>query len=634
MPNRIVGVALVVTLVLGGVLRPRVPLEGQEHAFTRGTTGVGLILRKLDGVKRVLVVGAHPDDEDTSLIAALSRGMGAQVAYLSLSRGEGGQNLIGEEMDEGLGILRSGELLAARSLDGGVQYFARAFDFGYSKTAEETLSFWPREEILEDVTWVVRTFRPQVMVSVFSGTEGDGHGHHQVAGMLAREAFHTAADPSAFPEQLAAGGVPWAPVKLFRLARFGPGDITTEVETGSFDPLLGRSHHQLAMESRSQHRSQDMGRPQPMGPRSSRLSLLESRLEDGVGGEGLFAGVDTTLPGLAKELDDPGRERVGEALRSYRNALALARSELDALAPWSVTPYLQDALRALRRARQAADPGGPPELMRVLDARIPLVEEAVFRSAGIVMDVRVQDDLLVPGEDVELEVEVWNGGPFSLSDPRVELELPAGWRVGPLEGAAPEEGEAALPPGQVALWRYSVSLSEDAELSRPYFLEEEREGELYRWPVEPELWARAGNPPLAHGLLHARLPEGPELSLRREALYRGVDKAVGEYVERPLVVPALSVSVDPSIQIWPLDMAGSRELTVRVRNEAEAGRSGTVSLSLPDGWESVPAQQFYDFREAGTEASFSFSFHPPEHRSTGVRMVEAVARTEQGENFR
>jgi LmbE family N-acetylglucosaminyl deacetylase len=165
-------------------------------------------------VKRVLMIGAHPDDEDTALLAALSRGMGVETAYLSLTRGEGGQNLIGPEMDEGLGLVRTGELLAARALDGGRQYFTRAFDFGYSKTAEETFRFWPREELLEDVTWVVRSFRPQVIISVFSGTPRDGHGQHQVAGILAHEVFDVAGDPTRFPGQLHTGVRSWNHLKI------------------------------------------------------------------------------------------------------------------------------------------------------------------------------------------------------------------------------------------------------------------------------------------------------------------------------------------------------------------------------------------------------------------------------------
>ncbi|MGD8866337.1 MAG: PIG-L family deacetylase, partial [Gemmatimonadales bacterium] len=164
-------------------------LAGAQGAVdpAHGLVFVDQKLRGLGSVKRVLVIGAHPDDEDTSLLALLARGQGADAAYLSLNRGEGGQNLIGPELGVGLGLLRTGELLAARRLDGARQFFTRAYDFGYSKSAEETFQFWPRDSLLADVVSVIRRYRPQVVVSIFTGTPRDGHGQHQAAGLLARE---------------------------------------------------------------------------------------------------------------------------------------------------------------------------------------------------------------------------------------------------------------------------------------------------------------------------------------------------------------------------------------------------------------------------------------------------------------
>jgi LmbE family N-acetylglucosaminyl deacetylase len=174
----------------------------------RGATALGLALRKVGVTKRVLMVGAHPDDEDTQLLARFALEEGADVAYLSLTRGEGGQNGIGPELAEALGLLRTEELLAARRVDGAEQRFTRAYDFGYSRTAEETLRHWPREALLEDVVGVIRAWRPDVVVTVFSGTPSDGHGHHQVSAQIAHEAFEAAADPSRFPAQVAAGLAP------------------------------------------------------------------------------------------------------------------------------------------------------------------------------------------------------------------------------------------------------------------------------------------------------------------------------------------------------------------------------------------------------------------------------------------
>ena len=180
-----------------------------------GIVAVGRLLRGLGSVKRVLVIGAHPDDEDTALLTWLERGLGADAAYLALNRGEGGQNLIGPELGVGLGLVRTGELVAARNLDGAEQFFTRAYDFGYSKSSEETFKFWSRDSLLADVVAIVREFRPQVIVSVFSGTPRDGHGQHQVAGILAHAAFDAAADVDVFPAQIEAGCAPWQALKLY-----------------------------------------------------------------------------------------------------------------------------------------------------------------------------------------------------------------------------------------------------------------------------------------------------------------------------------------------------------------------------------------------------------------------------------
>ena len=252
-----------------------------------GTGGVAALtgaLRQLGANKRVLMIGAHPDDENSDLLALLARGMGAQVAYLSLSRGEGGQNLIGPELGAELGVIRSAELLAARELDGARQFFTRAYDFGYSKTADEAWRFWPRDSLLADVLEVIRRFRPQVLVSVFSGTPRDGHGQHQVAGLLARQAFAVLRDSG------------WGPVKLYRSTTFDTAGTTLVLDAGALDPVAGQSYHQLAMAGRSRHRSQDTGALQRPGPSPARVGLLETRGPSGRDA-GFFAAVDTLLHG-------------------------------------------------------------------------------------------------------------------------------------------------------------------------------------------------------------------------------------------------------------------------------------------------------------------------------------------------
>lgn len=253
---------------------------------------------------RVLVIGAHPDDEDTGLIAWLVRGHRAEAAYLSLTRGDGGQNLIGNELGEALGIIRTEELLAARRIDGAHQYFARAYDFGFSKTAAESFAHWPHDSLLGDVVKVVRAFRPHVIVSVFSGTPRDGHGQHQVAGILAREAYDAAADTVRFPARTF--GVPWTPLKFYRGARFWPETATLSMNIGEYDETLGKSYAEIAAESRSQHKSQGFGTAARKGTVMDYLRREATRVDSTVPANAersMFEGIDTSRVVTAADSD-------------------------------------------------------------------------------------------------------------------------------------------------------------------------------------------------------------------------------------------------------------------------------------------------------------------------------------------
>ena len=604
-----------------------------------GTVATGLLLRQLDGVKRVLMIAAHPDDEDTSLLSTLSRGWGAETAYLSLTRGDGGQNLIGPELWEGLGIVRTGELLAARELDGGRQFFTRAFDYGYSKSADEALSLWPRDELLSDVVWVVRTYRPQVIVSVFSGTPSDGHGQHQAAGIMAREAFEAAADPSRFPEQLEAGVEAWAPEKLYVSSRrrffnpTGPADDgSIDVATGVLDPLLGRSFHQLAMESRSQHRSQDMGTSEPPGPRLTGVILAESRVGDD---EGFFSGVDTTLVGLADALPASSAGAARRHLSAYRSSLSRARASFGP-DPATMVPDLLEARRHLTATRDlVADEGGAGELARVVDRRIELVDRTLTAAAGVSFQVRAQDDLVVPGQTVETVAQLWNGSGYTLSLPEAVVDGPAGWRVDErsVEGLTPE---GTLAPGALATWTYDILVPEDAELSRLYYLEEERDGAMYRWPDERGLWGLPKDPPPVTGEARfALVGQGLEdddsrLSVTADWRYVGVDPAEGQYEQPVLVVPAVSVSVSPSGVAWPQAREGAQTVSVVVRAEGEGGASGEVAVEAPPGWTVRPASQPFELAEAGAERSMTFDIEAEGTAPAGRHRFGVVATTDGG----
>src|SRR5437868_8982192 len=285
------------------------PPHAQVRAhYDEGAVALGFMLRRLQTTASVLHTGAHPDDEDSALIAQLARGDGARVGYLSLNRGEGGQNLIGPELFDALGVIRTEELLQARRLDGGDQFFTRTFDFGFTKTRAESQQRWPEREVLADMVRVIRAYRPFVIISRFTGTPADGHGHHQYAGYLTPLAFRAAADPKELPEQIAAGLGPWQARKLYVSApdsanKQANDPAVVEINTGQFDPLLGRSYYELAMEGRSQHKSQGEGALELRGAQTSRVRLLE-RVQDAFQNapqeHSVFDGVDTSIRGIMR----------------------------------------------------------------------------------------------------------------------------------------------------------------------------------------------------------------------------------------------------------------------------------------------------------------------------------------------
>ena len=276
---------------------------------------------------RVLWIGAHPDDEDTNIIAWLARGRGVETAYMSLTRGDGGQNLIGNELGEALGVIRTEELLAARRIDGAHQYFGREYDFGFSKTADETRQHWPQDSVLNDVMTVMRAFRPHIVITTFSGTPRDGHGHHQTSAIVARDAYSMAADTVRFP--VAQFGRPWTPLKLYRLARFSPQDRTLAINVGEYNPYLGLSYQEIAADSRSQHKSQGQGTVHQKGVVWDYLMRQDSRVPAPPAKEerSIFAGLDTTrLLVQDGRLTPPSVPTVEMEAVADRQALALGET--------------------------------------------------------------------------------------------------------------------------------------------------------------------------------------------------------------------------------------------------------------------------------------------------------------------
>lgn len=542
-------------------------------AGTGGVAALANALEHLGANKRVLVIGAHPDDEDTQLLTWLSRGLGAQAAYLSLNRGEGGQNLIGPELGPELGIIRTEELLAARALDGARQYFTRAYDFGFSKSADETFRFWPRDSVLTDVVAIIRRFRPQVIVSVFSGTPADGHGHHQVAGLVARQAFDLLRDSA------------WGPVKLYRSTGFDTLATTLRIPTGGIDPVLGQSYFQIAMAGRSRHRSQDMGRVQRMGPALTRLSLVASK--PGAGND-LFAGVDTIWR---------GHER-------FRALIDSARARLSPFAPGAVVPLLAAAARELTPA--------DTEERSTLDG-------ALANAADVVVDATADDGIITPGERVQVEVAVWNASGVPVAVDAVDLLAPEGWQI---ERPDPPGGSAA--PNSVLVRHFVVTVAADAPRSQPYFLRRPLMGAMYDWTTTPaNVRGTPFEPPPLKALVRATIGGAP-VTLAREIVYRYNEQANGE-TRRPLfVTEPFDVAVTPSLIVWPVDggSGAERAVTVMVTNRTRGATTGVVRLAVPPGWAPAPPESLTFSREDESR-SVTFTVRLPARPAIGTVTLRA-----------
>jgi LmbE family N-acetylglucosaminyl deacetylase len=629
----------VLVAICSCALLVKAPLDAQVRpVYDRGTAGLVQTLLQLRTTASALHTGAHPDDEDSAFIARTARGDHARVAYLSLNRGEGGQNLIGPELFDALGVIRTEELLQARRLDGGEQFFTRAFDFGFSKSRSETATRWNEQELLEDMVRVIRTFRPLVIYSRFSGTAADGHGHHQMAGYLTPIAFKAAADPAAFPSLAAEGLRPWQPRRLLRNAGRGGGDgaggATIEIATGVLDPVLGRSYAEIAAEGRSQHKSQAMGSSEPLGPAATTVRSVENLVAASPTSErSVFDGIDTTIPGLASLAGLPAG-----ALQSHLAALdssaSRALADFHPLRPAAIIPSLTEALRATRAARAAvvtvaaaADARAEAEFL--LARKEEQLVEALTRAAGVNVDPLADEETIEQGGSATVAVRTFAAEPSLMRVTSAEIVAPAGWTV-----ATDDANRGADGPGRREVpahsARFRIGSPGDAPISQPYFLASPRRGDQYQWPG-----AAPKGLPFGPALLAARVTMtigGEPVTLVRPVTYRLVDAIRGELRRSVASVPAIAVGVESSLMIVPTGDARrhSQRLVVRARNLSSRPVAGTLALRLPPGWSATPASAPLALRVRDEQASVAFIVTAPSDAAAGRYDVVAEARTERG----
>jgi len=542
-------------------------------------------LDRLQVLGSVLYLAAHPDDENTELLAWLSRGRKLRTSYLSLTRGGGGQNRIGCERGEVLAALRTEELLAARRVDGAEQYFTRAEDFGYCKTPERALALWDREQVLADVVWTVRKLRPDVIITRFSPTRGGTHGHHTASAQLALEAFRAAADPARFPEQLA-WVQPWQPARLvwnsYRPApeRQAQAPEAVSLDVGGFDPLLGRSYSELAAESTSQHRSQGFGAVAQRGPK---LEWFEP-LAGTPARSDLFEGIDCTWARV------PG----GEAVRS---SLAQAREAYRPERPAAILPLLLQAKAPLDRL--PADPW-------VLAKRADLAE--VIRSAaGIWVEALAERPEAAPGDPVGVTATVIARGADGIALAGCSL-VPARPALGPVLAAGPEPpaGPTALAVNVPLRTTFQARFPAGTPCSQPYWLEP--------GAAPPELAGLAQGPP-ALAVRFRLLAAGVPFELTAPVEYRACDPVLGERRQPLAVVPPVLVNLPEPVQV--LAGPGGRALALVVL-AGRAGVSGKLLLRAPAGWRVEPAELPFALARAGDEARLATWLTPPASPGTGA----------------
>ncbi len=576
--------SLLLTLILlstsfSAVHNPYATLNGAD---------LRLAIARLQVLGSVLYIGAHPDDENTALIAFLAKDRLYDTAYLSLTRGDGGQNLLGSEQSEQLGLIRTQELLAARRIDGGRQYFTRAIDFGYSKSADETLAIWNRQEVLSDMVWIIRRFQPDVIMSRFPATGDGGHGHHTASAILAKEAFLAAADPQQFREQLARVA-PWQAKRLlwngWRLEADQAAQALT-LDIGGFNPLLGKSYTEIAGESRSMHKSQGFGSAERRGRRPEYFVVQagEPARQD------IFDDIHSDWSRIQGGMIC--HEKIGHILRSYDET----RPDNSVVALLDLEQEIAK-LPASRWTRQKLD-----ELHQI-----------IRMAAGLWLDVTAEEYRAVAGRSLNVTAAAVLRSstavqlvsvrlPFAQQDSTVQITLKP---QEPLE----IKSRMLVPAGEA--------------ISQPYWLIQPAEKGTYRLDGAD----RIGEPePFAPMQAVFTLAFGRHLvTLPVPVSYRWTDPVEGENYREVVITPPVTAALDRSLYLF--NDQQSKTIRVRVHNHVNQSQ-GKIILQLPDGWKSQPAFHPFALEAKDAEQELIFSLLPSPAAVTGQLAVHI--QTEQG----
>jgi LmbE family N-acetylglucosaminyl deacetylase len=630
------------------------PLPAQR-SFS-GTAEIEQSLQKLNELGTVLMIAAHPDDERTAVLAYFARGRHMRTAYLSVTRGEGGQNLIGSEQGAQLGIIRTHELLDARQIDGAEQFFTRAIDFGFSKTAAETLEKWGHDRILSDTVWTVRSYRPDVVILVFTGTTRDGHGHHQASAILGKEAFEAAGDPQRFPEQLKYVQ-PWRPRRLVHatfggFGGFGGGRGGAQAAGGARGgaPTAGSRGGASAspgQQSAAPEGTSAAGGPQASGRRGGNRTAGAPPAADQPpplpkAGSADTGGFNPILGYSYEELATLSRSmhhsqgtgalsRPGPSVSEFELVAGepAAKDLFDGIdTTWNrlpggaaVAPIISDAIRDFV-------PGDPARIIPQLVKARPLIaaisdplakiklaelDETIAKCAGLWVDAQARQPETTPGAELTVTTTVLNR-----SHAAVLLESTR------LEGLA-SRTTLSTPPARLD---YNQSVTADVKLevpasqtySQPYWLVKPPSAGVYTVD-DQKLVGLPDTPPVLQMRVRLSIAGAP-VELLRPVEFRYAGRADGERVRPLVVVPAVAVNLPDAVALFP--SSSPRKVQVSVKANV-ANATGELRLELPTGWKAEPRAQSFQIPVVGEQQEMNFEIAPPAAETTAsLRAIATV----------
>ena len=615
----------------------------------RGLVGLQLMLRKLAVAGTVMHITAHPDDENNPLMARQSHGQGLRVILATATRGNGGQNEIGPELFEALGVLRTEELRAAHRFDGAEQMFGRAIDFGYSFSVDETFRKWGKDEILGDYVRLIRMTRPDVLITMRPDLPGGGQ-HHQASAMLGLEAFRAAGDPKRYPQQIAEGLRPWQPSKVYKVGYYGffrgepeppAGTRLVPIDSERYDALLGRTYQEIGSEARAMHKCQGFGQLLALpGPWIVRYQLADSTVPGQLERDevDLTDGVDLSLVGLSRFAAPNPPEALTSSLRAIADAVAAAAG---GLAPDGslerVSSSLQQGLSSTRALLSRLESMGLSsdavfELRQRLEQTAGKFESALLLAHGVRIEALAADGVVTPGQPVKVTLIVANRGTSALP----VIRIGAGGFAG-----QPACKAGTIQPGAILRCEAELSLPADARVTEPYWT---RVPGFERYDFAADApFGQPFRPTPFRATITFGLPDAEVVAdVPIEHRYEGSIFS-GEKRTEFLVVPDLSVRVTPEIAVVPVGVGpkrtaetaardASRQVTVTVTHNAANPADARVRLDVPAGWRAVPEEAVLRFARADEASAAQFTVTPPSGLAPGAYPVSARV-TSDGQAF-